>query len=76
MLINGFRRKYNFKMFQFDEELNKIAQNHTDDMISRNFFGDISPEGQTLENRVTKFNFTRSISQTILKSTYLTENYL
>lgn len=45
MLINGFRRKYNFKMFQFDEELNKIAQNHTDDMISRNFFGDISPEG-------------------------------
>lgn len=61
-LLNGLRTKYKADSVVIDEQLNKIAQFHSDDMAKNNYFGHNSLNGDQAKDRALKFNFTNTIS--------------
>lgn len=50
-LINAERVKFGLNPVTLDNDLNMLAQDHTDDMIERNFFSHVNPEGKTPNDR-------------------------
>lgn len=50
-LINGDRTKYGFTPVELNTDLNNLAQAHTEDMIARNFFAHVNPDGLTPDDR-------------------------
>ena len=44
-----------------DEDLNKLAQMHTEDMIVRSFVGHVNPSGEDVAARAKKNGFTGPI---------------
>lgn len=59
-----------------DDDLNAIAQSHSEDMNKRNYFSHTSPEGLGPGERARKMNFTGSIGENIAQSNSLTEAHL
>lgn len=50
-LINQERTNAGLKIVAQDDQLNTLAQNHANDMATRNFFGHVNPDNQTPDMR-------------------------
>lgn len=50
-LINQERQAVGLASVSLDSELSKLAQAHSDDMVARDFFGHINPDGQSPDDR-------------------------
>lgn len=59
-----------------DDQLNLIAQFHSDDMNKNNFFSHTSLNGDGPGQRAKKYNFTNSIGENIAQANSLTEAHL
>ncbi len=71
-LLNSLRKKYKEQSIVIDEDLNNIAQKHSDDMHNRGYFSHPNPDGLGLGERARKMNLTRSIGENIAQSNSLT----
>jgi len=68
-LINRDRVKYGFTTVSADTLLNKLAQNYSDDMMARNFFGHISPDGKTPDDRRLALGITTQVGENLADET-------
>ena len=50
-LVNEAREQHGLPALQSRQELNQAAQAHADDMLHRNYFDHVSPEGETVFDR-------------------------
>ncbi len=50
-LINDERTKFGLAAVKLNADLNQLAQNHSNDMVDRNFFSHVNPEGLTPNDR-------------------------
>lgn len=64
--INAQRAQHGLPPYQFDAELAAVARNHAQDMANRGYFGHVTPEGLTLQDR---------LSAAGLNSGWVGENY-
>lgn len=53
-LINRERNKQGLNQLEFDEELAKVARNHSEDMFERGYFSHYTPEGKSPFDRIRK----------------------
>lgn len=51
-LVNAHRARINCPALQWDAFAAQAAQRHTDDMVRRNYFDHVSPEGQNVGERL------------------------
>lgn len=58
-LINAERVKNNLKPLAWNSSLSVIAQNHSKDMVLRNYFSATTPEGLTVSQQYTQAGFTK-----------------
>ena len=70
-LLNGLRQVHNVSSVKIDEQLNTIAQFHSDDMVKNNYFSHSSLNGDGPGQRAKRFNFTGSIGENIAQSNSL-----
>lgn len=49
----------------FDNDLNNIAQAHSNDMINRNFFGHVNPDGDGPQQRAIKYGLYEGIGENV-----------
>lgn len=54
-LINEERKAVGLPAVTLDNDLNKLALSHSNDMVERKFFGHINPDGETPNDRRIKF---------------------
>lgn len=59
-----------------DDDLNIMAQMHTNDMIARSFVGHVNPSGENVAARARKYGFTGPIGENIAVSSNLTNAHL
>lgn len=52
-LVNAARAEENLSPLKFEAELNEAAQMHAEDMLERNFYAHVSPDGDTVMDRYT-----------------------
>jgi uncharacterized protein YkwD len=52
-LVNKFRARYGLKPLKLNDELNRTAQGHSDDMAEHDYFDHVTPNGQTVGDRAT-----------------------
>lgn len=50
-LVNEKRAQEGIEPIGFDPRLQRIARNHSRDMVVRGYFGHVSPDGQTVQDR-------------------------
>ncbi len=50
-LINTERTKHNLSTLRKDDQLEKMAQSHSEDMVTRNFFNHINPDNKSPNDR-------------------------
>jgi LysM repeat protein len=50
-IVNEVRQAAGLEPYEFDPEIANIAENYAQDMVVRDFFSHVSPEGITLEDR-------------------------
>lgn len=53
-LVNNERKNYGLNPLKWDDSLAKLATSHCEDMINRNFFDHINPDGETPFDRMKK----------------------
>ncbi|MBI4994915.1 hypothetical protein HZC21_04720 [Candidatus Peregrinibacteria bacterium] len=70
-LINLDRAKYSLSPISLSNELNQIAQGHSDNMIKLNFFGHIDPFGKGPEDRRKAAKFPAAVKENLAKSATL-----
>lgn len=63
--INAERINHGLKSVFIDEDLNKLAQSHTDDMYKRNFFAHINPDGETPNDRRLKMGIETRVGENL-----------
>lgn len=71
-MINVVRTGLGLTKVTLNNDLNLIAQQHTDDMIKRNFFGHVNPSGESPEDRRKKANFPTEVGENLANSVTLT----
>ena len=66
-LMNSVRLNLNTGLVSLylDGSLNTMAQGHSVDMVTRNFFSHTNPSGQTPQDRATAFGFTYPVGENI-----------
>jgi uncharacterized protein YkwD len=52
-LVNRFRAQYGLKPLKLNDQLNRTAQGHSDDMAERDYFDHVTPNGRTVGDRAT-----------------------
>lgn len=67
--INADRKAHGLPPVAISDELNSIAQAHTDNMVSKNFFGHTDPAGLTPNDRRKKAKYPASIRENLAKAT-------
>jgi uncharacterized protein YkwD len=55
--VNAFRSGYGLELLRIDSRLSAAAQNHVDDMASRDYFDHVSPEGGTHGERASRAGY-------------------
>lgn len=50
--VNEERQKYGLAVYRLDEQLDRIALAHAQDMIGRDFLAHVTPDGKTLADRL------------------------
>lgn len=69
-LVNAERAKQGLAPYKADELLSNIARNHAQDMVNRNYFSHVTPEGKTLRNRLADYNLpTHWVGENIQRNT-------
>lgn len=58
-LVNKARAEQKLPPLQIGKEINEAAKTHAADMLRRNFYGHISPEGKSVQDRYLKAGGTR-----------------
>lgn len=73
-LINDVRNKTNPELdaLYIEEDLNKIAQAHSVDMVVRKFFGHRNPSGQSAQSRAYAAGFDYPVGENVAYSSTLT----
>lgn len=67
-LTNNLRTKRGVGSLTINSLLNEIAQEHSEDMINRNFFNDQNPDGESPTDRARRFKYNGPVAQNIAKS--------
>lgn len=70
-LINKARSDHGLNPIELSEELNNLAQAHSDDMAQNNFFAHVNPRNQTPEDRRIAAGIKTAISENIAKDVSL-----
>lgn len=60
--VNFERRKLGLSVLAYDMQLESIAQQHSQDMLARNYFDHVSPEGNTFISRYERNNYACEIN--------------
>lgn len=50
-LVNEDRAEYGLEPLELTESLNEAAQNHAEDMLERDYYAHVSPEGEAVQDR-------------------------
>jgi uncharacterized protein YkwD len=50
--INNVRQQYGVHPLRWDDRVAEVARKHSEDMVKRNYYGHISPEGKSAQNRM------------------------
>lgn len=56
-LTNSTRASRGLNQLQYDESLSKVARDHSEDMIRRNFFSHTNPSGESPAQRARRANY-------------------
>jgi uncharacterized protein YkwD len=75
-LINQARAEQGAKPIQLSTELNSLAQNHTDDMVTNNYFAHVNLDGQNPESRRIEAGVLTPVIENISKDTSLIFGHL
>lgn len=75
-LLNSLRSVHKVAAVQIDDQLTAIAQYHSDDMKTKNYFSHSSQNGDGPSQRAKMFNFSGSIGENIAQSNSLAEAHL
>jgi uncharacterized protein YkwD len=67
-LINQERTKAGIGTISTDSTLNTLAQKHTDDMLARNYFGHITPDGLSPDDRRKALGITTPVGENLAKA--------
>lgn len=67
-MINDEREKMEIAPLILSDDLNSLAQVHTEDMIKNNFFGHINLSGQTPDNRRVAAGITTEVGENLAKA--------
>lgn len=67
-LINRDRADHNLPPVRLDSELVTLAQNHSDDMVARNFFGHYNPDGNSPDDRRRTLAIQTGVGENLAKS--------
>lgn len=65
-LINRDRVKYGLNAVNADATLNKLAQDYSDEMWTRGFFGHVDPDGKTTDDRRVAMKITTQVGENIV----------
>lgn len=68
-LINNFRAEYNLPPVEIINELNNLAQIHTDDMAENNYFAHLNLAGESPEDRRLRLNIATPVGENLAKDT-------
>lgn len=71
-MINAVRAGLGLNTVTLSSDLNLIAQRHTDDMVTRNFFGHVNPSSESPEDRRKKVGFPTEVGENLANSQTLT----
>ena len=58
-LVNGERRRRGVPRVRASRQLGRAAQAHSRDMVARGFFAHVTPEGETVRQRVVRTGYLR-----------------
>lgn len=67
-LINADRKKVGLSEVRLDSSLNNMAQLHSEDMVARDFFGHINPDGESPNDRRIKAGITTAVGENLAQS--------
>ncbi|MEK7528482.1 MAG: S-layer homology domain-containing protein, partial [Patescibacteria group bacterium] len=67
-LINNARRAHGLQAISIDTAINEVAQAHSEDMIARNFFAHVNPDGKSPEDRRKEADITTSVQENLAKA--------
>lgn len=74
-LINQDRIKYGFSAVKLDSDLNNLSQLHSEDMVKRNFFSHINPDGQTPDDRRKELGITTGVGENLAFSPNIADGH-
>jgi uncharacterized protein YkwD len=67
-LINSERKNAGLAAVTADPTLNNLAQLHSDDMVQRNFFGHINPDGETPNDRRLELGISTTVGENLAQA--------
>jgi uncharacterized protein YkwD len=67
-LINADRTAAGLKSVANDAQLNNLAQLHSEDMVNRDFFGHINPDGESPEDRRIEFGYPAPVGENLAQA--------
>lgn len=72
-LINRDRADHGISPVALDDELNTVAQGHSNNMATNNFFGHTDPEGRSPDDRRKEAGYPSGIRENLAKATDLSD---
>lgn len=72
-LINQKRAEWSQPSLVMDLALNSLAQGHSNDMVNRNFYGHVNPDGNGPQQRATLAGINYGIGENVAKALDLTQ---
>jgi uncharacterized protein YkwD len=67
-LINNFRREHGLSTVVLDDDLNDLAQDHSNDMVDNNFFAHINEDNETPNDRRVKAGIDTYVGENISRT--------
>ncbi len=58
-----------------DSELDRLAQMHSDDMVSRGFFSHVNPSRESPQDRANRLGITQGVGENIAKNLNVTDGH-
>ncbi len=74
-MINHKRKLWGRPLLTLDAPLTSLAQSHSNDMMTRNFFGHVTPNGLGPQDRAQRANLTYGIGENVAKNIDLREGH-
>jgi uncharacterized protein YkwD len=67
-IINKERSKYSLTEVEIDSSLNNLAQLHSEDMVQKNYFSHIAPDGKTPNDRRIALNIPTAVGENLAQA--------